>query len=324
MERSEVLKKVVRAIARARNAVKLSRARRCSSPGAFVYYALKGEHTAVALDAFVAETDRRGHIGSADVEAYWAGVAYQRSTRVNESLDPYSSEYVEQQLALYRELSGRNLDQTTNELTEFTLRDHVVAANPYAHQAPVMIGIHLARLSHALMHSKLQIGDHLLDMGCGWGLSSEIFAYSGLRVTALDINPRFVELVEARAREKNLPIQAIQGTFEKVPPGPFDAVAYYECLHHAVKPWETLTAVAGSLRLGGKLLLAGEPINEMWRHWGLRTDPLSIYCIRKFGWFESGWSIQFLCDCIEKCGFKITHCTNEGLQIGWVIVAEKI
>jgi hypothetical protein len=77
------------------------------------------------------------------------------------------------------------------------------------------------------------------------------------------------------------------------------------------------------LKPGGKLLLAGEPINDIWKHWGLRTDPLSVYCIRKFGWFESGWSARFLTACVERCGFKVTHFGAEAGSIGWIMVAEK-
>ena len=276
------------------------------------------------LDEFVKETDRLGPVGSRAVEDYWSGLTYEIETKVDESLSPYSEEYIAQQIAVYRELSGRDVDQQQNELSHFNLDEHVKAANPYAHQPPHVLAVHLARLSNVLMRSGLELGEHVLDMGCGWGLSSELFAYSGLRVTALDINPAFVELVGRRAELQKLPIRAVHGTFERIPDGIFDAAAYYECLHHAVKPWETLQTVSDALRPGGKLLLAGEPINNQWRSWGLRTDILSLYCIRKHGWFESGWSLPFLQDCIERCGFSIRYCNDEGGAVGWVVVAEKV
>ena len=276
-----------------------------------------------ALDYFVSETDRRGGVRSPDTVSFWRTWQFSHATFINEELDPFSEEYVKQQLDLYREISGREIDQTINEAVSFEMDDHVASVNPYAHLPADEIGMHISRLSYALMNSKLGAGETLLDLGCGWGLSSELFAYAGLQVTALDINPEFVNLVNTRARQKNLAIEAVQGSFENVPPGPFDAVAYYECLHHAVRPWEALGNAARVLRPGGKLLIAGEPINNYWENWGLRQDPLSIYCIRKFGWFESGWSLNFLQRCIERSGFQLSLCVDVGDRIGWIIVADR-
>lgn len=276
------------------------------------------------LDAFVAETDRRGHVGSQAVTEFWGQCEFTHETNPDQTLDPFGVTYVGQQLDLYRELSGRDLDQSVNELVAFDLPAHASAVNPYAHLPAHDVAKHVARLSCGLMQSNLPAGGSLLDIGCGWGLSSEVFAYTGLHVTAVDINPAFVELVNHRARSRSLHIEAVQGTFEALPQGPFDAAAYYECLHHAVRPWEALEAVAKVLRAGGKLLIVGEPISNYWKNWGLRQDPLSIYCIRKFGWFESGWSLQFLRNCIERSGFRLSFCNEAGEKIGWVIVAERL
>jgi cyclopropane fatty-acyl-phospholipid synthase-like methyltransferase len=179
-------------------------------------------------------------------------------------------------------------------------------------------------VARAIQYSGLQIGDHVLDMGCGWGTSCELMAFCGLEVTGLDINPRFVELVNARAKRIGHKVDAIQGTFEKIPgDGLYDAVLYYESLHHAIKPWETLSLVHSRLKAGGQLMLAGEPVNDIWKHWGIRTDPLSIYCIRKFGWFESGWSADFISKCVKRCGFEVEHFAEEPSSIGWIMIARK-
>lgn len=284
----------------------------------------QGILTAADLDDFVQETDRRGPLGGADVSAYWSGLSYKSAVHVDDELDPFDEKYVSAQIAIYREISGRDIDQKNNELTQFNIEEHVTAVNPYGKEPAHVIGMHFSRLSRALLQSGLDRGQNILDLGCGWGLSSELFAYSGLRVTAVDINPQFVELVQRRAADRGLAITAVEGTFEDIPSGSFDAVAYYECLHHAIRPWAALSAARDVLKPGGKLLIAGEPLNYMWKHWGIRNDLLSIYCIRKFGWFESGWSPSFLEACIQKCGFEVRYCADEGGIIGWVIVAEKV
>lgn len=279
---------------------------------------------AADLDWFISESDKLGPPATPPVDEFWKGMTYSPTTKVNQDLDPFSEEYVAQQIALYREISGREIDQGKNELTDFDLEVHVAAANPYAHHAPHGVAVHIGRVARAIEYSGLGIGAHVLDMGCGWGTSTELMAFSGLRATGLDINPKFVELVNRRAARLGHKVDAVVGSFESIPGDTlYDAVLYYECLHHAIKPWETLSLVHSRLKPGGKLLLAGEPINDIWKHWGLRTDPLSVYCIRKFGWFESGWSARFLATCVERCGFKVTHFENEPGSIGWIMVAEK-
>jgi 2-polyprenyl-3-methyl-5-hydroxy-6-metoxy-1,4-benzoquinol methylase len=274
------------------------------------------------LEEFVARVDALG--GAADPRAttWWGPFRYRRRVRINENLDPFSSSYVDQQIALYRELSGREIDQGKNELSAFHLAEHVAAVNPYAYQPPSAVGLHLSRLSRALQHADLGIGDQVVDMGSGWGLSSEVFAYAGLKITALDINPDFVELIRLRSARTGLPITAVQGTFEDIPGGDlYHAALYYECLHHAIRPWQTLSVVHERLRPGGKLILAGETISDSWRHWGMLLDPLSVYCIRKYGWFETGFTVNFLKECIRRSGFDVRYCRNEGGTIGWIIIA---
>lgn len=203
------------------------------------------------LDMFVRKTDEIGPIGSQAVAAYWSTVTYQPSTTVDETLDPYSDAYTDQQVALYREVSGRSVNQEENELTAFDIEEHVSAANPYAHPAPPDVALHMSRIARAIQRSGLATGDHVLDLGCGWGASCEMLAFSGLRVTGVDINPAFVDLVSRRAARSGLPIHAEQGTFEAIPGSArFNAVLYYECLHHAVRPWVALRAAFDRLEPG--------------------------------------------------------------------------
>jgi len=280
--------------------------------------------TPASLDAFIASSDELGPPGSPDVEAFWQDMQYVPQSEVNQRLDPFGEDYVSQQIAVYREIARRDIDQHSNELTDFAMADHISGANPYTHQPPTVVGLHVGRVARAIQYSGLRIGDHVLDMGCGWGTSCELMAFCGLEVTGLDINPRFVELVNTRAKRIGHKVSAVQGSFENIPgDGLYDGAIYYESLHHAIRPWETLSLVHDRLKPGGKLMLAGEPVNDMWKHWGIRTDPLSVYCIRKFGWFESGWSADFISKCVRRCGFEIDHFADEPGSIGWIMIARK-
>ena len=276
------------------------------------------------LDAFVLDTDRLGPPGSPEVEAFWAGLSYRPRAQVDETLDPYGEAYVDQQVAVYQEISGRDLDQARHEMSFFDPAPHVTSPNPYAHWTPALVALHVGRVSRAVQHAGLGFGQHVLDMGCGWGSTSEAMAFLGLRVTGVDINPDFVALVNRRAARLGNGIEARVGSFDAIPGDEaFDAALFYESLHHAVRPWLALAAVHARLRPGGTLMLAGEPVNDMWRHWGIRTDMTSVYFVRKFGWFESGWSVAFLRDCVARCGFEVDHFAAEPHGIGWVMTARK-
>lgn len=67
-------------------------------------------------------------------------------------------------------------------------------------------------------------------MGAGWGLSSELAAYIGLTVSAIDINPLFVELIRTRAARSGLPIEAAASSFDAYEPQKaYDGILFYEC-----------------------------------------------------------------------------------------------
>jgi 2-polyprenyl-3-methyl-5-hydroxy-6-metoxy-1,4-benzoquinol methylase len=277
------------------------------------------------LDEFVAESDRLGGPGTPACEAYWQDIKYQPSTQINTQLDPFGAAYAAAQMALYEELSGHPYRLEQDEQTAFDIDGHVAAINPYDHPDPAVMGVHLQRLARALSCAKATKGELLLDMGCGWGLSSEVAAYMGLQVIGVDINSKFVELVNRRAARTGYPIAATHGSFEGfAPERPVDLVLFYECLHHAVDPLAAVSRYAQALRPGGRMVLAGEPLNHIWwPHWGLRLDPFSIYCIRKFGWFESGWSQDHITEVMRRAGLvPIVHHHADPV-VGPAIIGEK-
>ena len=277
------------------------------------------------LNEFVAEIDRRGGPGSPDAARYYSDFEYVPTTHVDKSADPFSPEYLKQQLSLYRELSGRQLNQFANEHTSIDLPRHIAARNPYDHPEPTKLAIHLIRLNSALRLANGRRGAKLLDMGCGWGLSSELAAYLGFDVHAVDVNGDFIELVRARSQRLGLSIKTTKATFDQlIIKDRYDIVLFYECLHHAVTPWTLLEKMTQALTYRGKIAICGEPINEFWwSTWGLRLDPISVYCIRKHGWFESGWSKDFLIKCLDRCLLETKYIRADDPEIGPVVVASK-
>ena len=284
-------------------------------------------HTA-DLSSYIAKVDELGGLGTEASRAYLYDFQLEFTTHVDPSLDPYSPEYFAQMLALYTEITGRTLNQEEGEKTHFPLDDHAAAVNPYSRTDPAFLAAHARTINTVLQLGELPATPTVLDMGCGWGLSSEVLAYSGAHVTAVDINAPFVELVNRRAARLNLPIHAVRAAFDDFTTDKrFDLILFYECLHHAVRPWETIERMAGFLNPTGRIMFAGEPVQtHWWKHWGLRLDSDSVYCMRKYGWWESGFGPEFLAGCFARAGLMLSIIPEIGLfrsDIGFAVRAEQ-
>ena len=237
------------------------------------------------------------------------------STEVDGDLDGYSDDYASMQLDLYREVSGRGIDQRSNEMLEIDVAKLARTANPYGSVDPDIIANHARTILNSIVVSGLPPDATVLDMGCGWGISTEMFGFCGCRVTAVDINPLFVDLVAQRAASRGYDVTTREDAFDTFESDEkFDLVFFYESLHHAISPWEVIARVGPYVKQAGKFTIAGEPIQQKWwTSWGLRLDPQSVYCVRKFGWFENGWSEEFISDCFRRSGFELTLLPGIGI-----------
>lgn len=274
------------------------------------------------LDDFIKDFDSKAK--DSDVLQHYAdqGFIYKPKVQVDIRLDPYSDAYREQQIALYEEISGRKLYELENEIHELDIEPYVNSPSPFFKESMGAMPLHLQRLSKLYRFAELTPGSKLIDFGPGSGVSAEISAYLGNSVSAVDINPYYVELINRRAKNRGLPIEATCIAFEEFESeSNYDGALFYESLHHALKPWETLAHVSKLLKPTGKLLLAGEPVNDIWwPHWGLRMDSISIWAIRKFGWFESGWSMEFLKKMLTDVGLKPVVIQDNDPEIGPIVI----
>ncbi len=107
----------------------------------------------------------------------------------------------------HTELSGRPFNQVEGEQAPLDVQAHVRAANPYNVRDAHFISKHARAILTTLLTANVPPNPEVLDMGSGWGLSSEMLAFCGANVTTVDINPLFVELVEQRA------IRSLQGVW---------------------------------------------------------------------------------------------------------------
>ncbi len=107
----------------------------------------------------------------------------------------------------------------------------------------------------------LKPGDTVADVGTGIGYMLPYLSAAvspGGKVIAEDIFPDFLDKARARAKDKNLTnVEFVLGaeTDPHLPAATLDAVLLLEVYHHFNYPGKMLTAIAASLKPGGKLYL---------------------------------------------------------------------
>ncbi len=103
--------------------------------------------------------------------------------------------------------------------------------------------------------ARLRPSMRVLEIGCGTGMFTEMFAQTGCSLVAVDISENLLE----KARLRNLPenqVQFVNKRFEDcVIDGPFDAVIGSSVLHH-LEVAEALSKIYALLKPGGILSFA--------------------------------------------------------------------
>lgn len=233
----------------------------------------------------------------------------------NEALDPFSDEYYYSQVNLYKEISGRDLNQESGEILPVDLSPIEPHANPYGTNDAAFVSRYQFLVATVLRSytSTMLRRDYplsILDLGCGRGLTCEIIAITGSNVVGIDIDPKMAAFSSKRAAIRGFGIQRICSGNDNLAMinlslMRFDIALFCASLHHSTKPWELLSELKGKIHEEGIIAFIEEPVNSIWwRHWGLRLDLESIYAIAKFGWFESGFSHDFLELSARRAGLK--------------------
>jgi len=268
------------------------------------------------LDEFVNLVDELGGVHTEKAKSLCKDFSVSFDTEVNESIDPTSDEYHQQQIALYEELAGRSLNQVEGEY--YPVPKNHLSANPYGSKDIKFISKHSRAVLTSIMMADLEPESWVLDLGCGWGLSTENFAFCGANVHAVDINSEFTELVQKRCTSRNYSVTTETSEFDTFASDrQYDMVFFYECLHHSVSILKTLDHMKKFVKPNGCIVFCGEPIGNVgWTNWGMRLDYLSVYCARKFGWFESGWTSEYVKSVFEKIGWKVFLIPEIGLDRG--------
>lgn len=268
--------------------------------------------------------DRGGDLECSAVREQFYPIDLAFDTVVDQSLDPFSADYFAQQVDLYREIAARDLDQCSGELHDDDLQPLWIAANPTGITNVAVMAENVRALTTMLSLSVLGVSPRILDLGAGHGLSSEIYAYAGCKVHAIDIDPALGELSRRRSSAHNLDITRDEMNFDdlgRISDSAYDAAFFFQSLHHCLRPWDLIEQLKTKILQGGVIGFVGEPVQKnWWENWGIRLDPESIYVARKRGWFENGWSHGFIRECFERNGLALAFFTG-GLVGGAIGIA---
>jgi 2-polyprenyl-3-methyl-5-hydroxy-6-metoxy-1,4-benzoquinol methylase len=232
--------------------------------------------------------------------------------------DPWSLPYRKHWWDAYEHISGRSYE-VKNEDFVFDVDYHVTHPYPFCTQDYHVVSRQLMGIGNIIQALALPPKSTILEMGAGWGNTSLFLAQMGYNVTVLDINERYGELINRRAKALNVDLGFECMAFDDaVELGrKFDCVLFFESFHHAYDHLQLLNLIPSLLVPDGFLALAGEPLNEnLPFEWGINTCGEALWQIRTHGWFELVFRESYLISTLKKKGFSVKKFELHGNAVG--------
>jgi ubiquinone/menaquinone biosynthesis C-methylase UbiE len=100
-----------------------------------------------------------------------------------------------------------------------------------------------------------QKGKSVLEIGCGSGAASVLFARAGAKVTAIDLTQAAVDMASAHTEGLDVSVQRMDAERLAFPDQSFDYVFSWGVLHHSASPEKAFAEVARVLKPGGSALM---------------------------------------------------------------------
>ncbi len=282
-------------------------------------------HTLEQLDMEIARVNEAGRVSDDALRQALAAFRFDPGA-FNLPSDPDSAEYRAAQMNLYRLISARSVyDSTVNEHTPLDLPAHIRQPFPYSTKSFSTVGEQLMGVGFLIRAMGLASGGSILEFGPGWGLSTLELALMGYEVTAVDVNPLFVELIRERARRIDLGVTlAVADMLLYKPEKRYDRVLFYECFHHCADHEKMIARLDEMVAPGGAVIFAAEPIIEdFYAPWGVRLDGMSAWSIRRFGWLELGFRTDYFRSLLLRHGWNLEILTSGDVSWMKVFVARR-
>ena len=238
--------------------------------------------------------------------------------------DPFSADYSNYQFNLYRTIANREYSPA-NEMSDWV---DVQAATrvpfPYYTQSFRTVSDHLLMTGLIIKTLALPQGARILEFGPGWGNTTLALCQMGYQVTAIDIEQRFLDVIGERCRGLPLEPLLIRNDFSAIHElqAQYDAILFYESFHHCSDHYSLMLGLKERLSAHGQVMFASEPITDGFpMPWGVRTDGMSLWAIRNFGWLELGFTESYFREAMRRAGFIVEKHTFEITDLGKIFVA---
>jgi len=276
------------------------------------------------LDAELLEVDQAFQISDDEGRKRLAQIRYQ--LKGDFPADPYSPEYAAAQMQMYSALSGRTAyDPWINEHSSFDLGQAKWSPFPYFTHSPTTVGDQLIAQGFLIRAMNLRPGARVIEFGPGWGNITLHLAQMGYRVTAVEIEKDFVELIRSRASTLGVEVNLVnQDMLLFQPSEQYDAALFFESFHHCVDHLRLLRNLGIMIAPDGLIAFASEPIGDYPYPWGfVRSDGLTLWSIRRFGWFELGFDSSYFLRTLLLFGWLPRRHTSDVTPMADVIIARK-
>lgn len=276
------------------------------------------------LDAELLEVDKAFEISDDEGRRRLAQIHY--ALKANFPADPYSPAYATAQMQMYLALSGRTAyTPEVNEHSAFDLEQARRSPFPYSTRSPTTVGEQLMAQGFLIRAMNLRPGASVVEFGPGWGNTTLHLAQMGYYMTAVEIERDFIELIHHRANTLGVEVKLVNqdmATFE--PSEQYDAALFFDSFHHCADHLRLLRNLNTMIVPDGLIVFASEPIADFPHPWGfVRTDGLTLWSIRKFGWFEIGFNTSYFLRTLLLYGWLPRRYTSDVAPITDVIIAHK-
>jgi 2-polyprenyl-3-methyl-5-hydroxy-6-metoxy-1,4-benzoquinol methylase len=239
--------------------------------------------------------------------------------------DPFSEEYRQFQLGIYERIAQKPY-ALVNEESNFDFEEMLRWPFPYTGRSAQLTGEYLISYGFFIKMMNLPTGAKILEMGSGFGPLTLHLASLGYQVTCLDISQTLLDYVQRRTAQLPTPVRTICGDMTTAAiDDTFDAVVFYESFHHCLEHQRLLGRLPALLKPNGLLAFAAEPIvgddNPIVPYpWGLRSDGLSLWCIRRYGWLELGFRESYFKSLLAQAGWQVRRhrLGQSGLNDVWL------
>lgn len=225
--------------------------------------------------------------------------------------DCYSQAYRDQQMSLYSLIANRaSYDPRRDEADcNVTLETGLHNPFPFSTRDPVTVGNYLMAAGFIIKTMNLPKDARVLEYGAGWGHTTTTLARMGYEVCAVDIEEKFLRIIETRAILEGNRVRVAKGLFGEspLPEGSYDAILFFECFHHCLDHISLIGRLKRLLKPGGQVVLCGEAIYcEGFDYpWGVRLDGHSVWAIRNYGWMELGFRESYILDLMMRHEFRV-------------------